>query len=212
MPRKAMYTKEQITGAAYKLARCGGMEAVVSRSVANELGCTTMPIFSFFTNMEELRNEVYEKAKRDCIRFMSASLDYRPAFKEFGLRWVKFACEEPHLFTMLFTSDPAQIIGRFSGIFDPITQSIMDSFALSDREARELLDRMIIYANGVACFLMHKPELLTQEELGRMLSDVCTGLVMTLKLKNGTFDESFARRMLDADHLLPVRFNGENNE
>lgn len=212
MPRKAKYTKQQILDAAFRLAREGGMEAVVSRAVAKELGCTTMPIFSFYTNMDELRGEVFERACRQCTAFMTEALAYKPAFKEFGLRWVKFACDEPKLFTMLFSSEPAQTIEKFAGIFGPVTQSIIDSFSLERQEARELLDQMIIHANGIAGFLMYKPDVLSQEELGRMLSRNCIGLVMELKLKNGTFDEEQIKRMINAENVLPVRIIGEKHE
>ena len=212
MPRKAQYNRQQIIDAAYELARKQGMEAVVSRSVAARLGCTTMPIFSFFTSMEELRGEVYERAKKTCVDYLMEALDYTPAFKEFGLRWVQFACREPALFTILFSDDPASVTDDFSSLFESITQSIIDGFGLDVPEAQELLYQMLIHANGIASFLKHKPDRLSVRELGRILSETCVGIVLTMKLENGTFDESLARRMIASVDQIPQKINGESNE
>lgn len=205
MPRKAQYTREQIIDAAYELVRMGGEAAVTARSVANKLGCTTMPIFSFFTGMGELRSEVCLKAKKICTEYLMASVGCTPTFKEFGLRWVRLASTEPRLFSFLFSAAPSSIMEEFSKLFSVIRQSVQDSFCLNAFEAKELMEQMIIYANGIASFLIRDPELLTEQEVGRRLSDVCIGLVISIQMKNGTYNEEFARRMLEARDELPVK-------
>lgn len=212
MPRKAQYNREQILSAAYEVARTGGIDAVVARTVANKLGCTTMPIFSFFTGMEELRSAVYEKAKSNCVAYLLEACTYTPAFKEFGLRWVNYAVMEPRLFLMLFSSDQETMITEFKELFVPILESIRETFSLSEEQSRELLKHNIFHANGIAAFLMNRPGMFDRVDVGRRLSNVCIGLVAAMRMKDGTFREEQFREMLEADSRLPVKKIGGNNE
>lgn len=212
MPRKAQYTREQIILAAYELAREGGMEAVVARAVANKLGCTTMPIFSFFAGMDELRDAVYEMAKSKCVTYLLESRTYTPAFKEFGLRWVNYAVKEPRLFPMLFSADPETLLIDFRELFVPILESIRESFGLNEEQCRELLLENIFHANGIAAFLMNRPGKFSRAEIGRRLSSVCIGLVAAMRLKDGTFREDEFREMLNANSCLPMKKYGGNHE
>ena len=212
MPRKAQYTREQIILAAYELAREGGMEAVVARAVANKLGCTTMPIFSFFAGMDELRDAVYEMAKSKCVAYLLEARSYTPAFKEFGLRWVNYAVKEPRLFPMLFSADPDKLLVEFRELFEPILQSIRDSFGLGDEQCRELLLENIFHANGIAAFLMNHPGRYTRAEVGQRLSSVCIGLVAEMQMKQGTFSEECFRKMLASGNRLPMKKYGGNHE
>ena len=102
MPPKPKYTKEEIVDAAFELAREKGIDAVVAREVGKRLNTSSTPIFTVFDNMEELKNEVFQRAKNMFIQYMDDVLEYQPAFKEFGMRWVRFAKEEPNLYSFLF--------------------------------------------------------------------------------------------------------------
>ena len=62
MPPKVKVSKEQIVSAALDLIRHQGYDALNARSIAAALGCSTQPIFSNFTTMEELRGTVIQAA------------------------------------------------------------------------------------------------------------------------------------------------------
>jgi len=64
MPPRVKVTREQITEAALKAVRVGGEAALNARSIAALLGCSTQPIFSNFSSMEELRDEVLKAAEQ----------------------------------------------------------------------------------------------------------------------------------------------------
>ena len=52
MPRKFMFTREEIISAALKLIRKGGMPALTARALGAELGTSSRPVFGLFKNME----------------------------------------------------------------------------------------------------------------------------------------------------------------
>ena len=103
MPPKPKFTREEIVLAAYDMAAARGIDAVMAREVGKAMGSTARPIFTVFSGMDELKEEVRALAMRRCLEDLSGAFDYEPAFKEFGMRWVRFALEQPHLYSLLFS-------------------------------------------------------------------------------------------------------------
>ena len=62
MPPKPKFTKEQILDAALDIARTRGANAIVARDVGKRLGTSSSPIFTFWSNMDELLADVKTKA------------------------------------------------------------------------------------------------------------------------------------------------------
>ena len=122
MPPKPKYTKEEIVNAAYELTREKGIDAVVAREVGKRLNTSASPIFTVWNSMEELKEEVWKLAKQKYQEYMEDIFDYASAFKEFGMRWVRFAAEEPNLYRLLFLSkrDTHNPYTRFKQDFESI--------------------------------------------------------------------------------------------
>ena len=102
MPRKVQYTKEQIVQVAIDIIRKDGTSALSSRSISKALGCSISPIFRTYSSMEELMDDVRKKAEKIFIDYVSDVYDYTPAFKEFGMRLIRFSKMEPNLFFFMF--------------------------------------------------------------------------------------------------------------
>ena len=90
---------------AFELVRREGHDALTARSLAAELGCSTQPIMYRFPDLAELREEVYRRADEFHTRYVLEGGD----LVGMGLRYVRFAAEEPELFRLLFQS------GHFDG-------------------------------------------------------------------------------------------------
>ena len=58
MPRSYMFTKEQVLDAAIELTREKGFSAVSARSLGEQLGTTSRPIFSHFENMADVQKGI----------------------------------------------------------------------------------------------------------------------------------------------------------
>ena len=143
MPPKPKYTKEEIITAGYEVMRESGIDAVVARIVGKRLGTTATPIFTYFDTMEELKEEVYRKAQRECADYLNECIDFFPAFKEFGLRWIRFAKENPHIYSMLFMLHGPQkttvgfINTEVIEIMKQMQRENMYTFSISEQNAEE---------------------------------------------------------------------------
>ena len=105
MPREATTTREAMIEGAFELVRREGYDALTARSLAAELGCSTQPIMYRFPDLSELREEVYRRADEFHTHYLLKGED----IMDIGLRYVRFAAEEPRLFRLLFQS------GHFDG-------------------------------------------------------------------------------------------------
>ena len=105
MPKKPSTTKEAMIEGAFQLIREKGHEFLTARNLAAFLGCSTQPIMYQFPNLDALRDLTYQKADAFHSEYILAGGD----LLEMGLRYIRFAEEEPQLFRFLFQS------GRFSG-------------------------------------------------------------------------------------------------
>ena len=106
MPKKPTTTREAILDGAFRLVREQGHEALTVRNLASFLGCSTQPIMYQFPDTDVLKDLTYRKADAFHSEYILAAGD----LLEIGLRYVRFAEEEPQLFRFLFQS------GRFSGL------------------------------------------------------------------------------------------------
>lgn len=204
MPPKPKYTKEEIVNAAYELTREKGIDAVVAREVGKRLNASSSPIFTVWNSMDELKEEVRKLAKQKYQAYMADIFDYSPSFKEFGMRWVGFAAEEPNLYRLLFLSQGNEhspyirFKQEFESIINPLVEEIIKTFGLSEADAEDLLNRMIIFANGIAAFVITDKDSFSKEAVSRDLSQVCIGIVITDKLSDGTIDMSAAKKLAES--------------
>ena len=57
MPKQRI-TKEMVVNAAFEIAENGGMEQVTVKSIADKIGCSVQPSYSYCKNMDGLRQDV----------------------------------------------------------------------------------------------------------------------------------------------------------
>ena len=204
MPPKPKYTKEEIVNAAFELTREKGIDAVVAREVGKRLNTSSSPIFTIWSSMEELKEDVRRLAIQKYREYMADIFDYFPSFKEFGMRCVGFAAEEPNLFRLLFLtkreehSPYARFKQEFESIFIPLVEEIMSQFGLSKSDAEDLLSQMIIFANGIAAYVLTDENSFSRETVSRDLSRVCIGIVLIKKLGDGSIDMSAAKALANS--------------
>lgn len=111
MPPKTKISKEAIIKKAFELTQRNGFEKVTARALANELNCSTQPIFHTFRNMEDLKKEVYLETRS----FFEATMLQPPSdpemsyFLSMGLKYIELAQKEKHLFRLLCMSDSVQL-------------------------------------------------------------------------------------------------------
>ena len=60
MPKQRI-TKEIVVNAAFEIARNSGMEQVMVKNIADKIGCSVQPIYSYCKNMDGLRQDVVKQ-------------------------------------------------------------------------------------------------------------------------------------------------------
>jgi AcrR family transcriptional regulator len=101
MPAKNLFKRDTLLEAAFKIVRTKGWERLSARSLAKELNCSTMPIYSYIKSMKRLEKELGKKAINLLLTYQTTKRTEQ-AFFDMGLGYVLFAKEEKNLFRFLF--------------------------------------------------------------------------------------------------------------
>ena len=126
MPPKFKFTRDQIIKNALELVRKGGWEALTTRSLAESLGSSARPIYSFFKSMVELEQEI---SKRGVDMLYACMIQKRTGdpWHDHGIGYVIFAQKEPALFRGM---NDEKHIAHFKAygeiIWDTLTDSLSD--------------------------------------------------------------------------------------
>jgi hypothetical protein len=101
MPRKPQFTIGNVIAAAFGLVRKNGWPGLSAAAVADSLGCSTMPIYSHFKNMQKLQDEVVRKGW-----LLLQAYESKPycgdAWIDQAIGYVHFAKKEQKLFMCMF--------------------------------------------------------------------------------------------------------------
>ena len=133
-----------------------------------------------FRDMNEVLNAIRSAAEKAFIDRMEGVTDYFPAFKEFGLRLVRFAKEEPNVFQLLFMGrDSRPEIAE--SIAKECLQSSGQGYDLNKEQADLLFRQMWPVACGIAALCIKHPEDFPEETVSKTLTYHFTGVVSLIK-------------------------------
>ena len=176
---KVKISKEDIKTAAVEMVRESGAEALNARALAAKLGCSTQPIFSNFSSMEEIRGEVIRLADglyQSYIKNEVESGKY-PPFKASGMAYIRFAKDEKELFKLLFMRDrTGEKIGNGGEAGEKIVEMVMESTGLDRKRAYMFHLEMWIYVHGIATMLATGYLNWDWEIISKMLTDAYCGM------------------------------------
>ena len=155
-PRNTQFSRGDIIEAAFRLVREKGWEGFSVGAVAKSIGGSTMPIYSQFSNVRELEDEVCRKAME--------LLKERLLEDRTGDRWidqaisyVNFAVEEKHLFRCLSDGRNLELQKQLGmGLVDFIDGTLVDYplFAgLNEMEFRLIRMARMMFAQRLAHWL-----------------------------------------------------------
>lgn len=187
MPPKARYSREKIIDVAYEMVRKNGEDCLSARTIAKELGCSTAPIFTVFSSIEELYDEVVKRAKALYDRYIEEGFSATPAFKGTGMKYIQFAKDEPELFRMLFmraTPDtpPSHYFPSGDDNEPLIRKNVERTYEMDEERARKLYNHLSVYVHGIAVLFAQGICVFTDEDVSRMLSEMFLALTKGEKL------------------------------
>ena len=102
MPKQKI-TREMVIEAAFDIARREGMEKVIVKNIADKLGCSVQPIYSYCSNMEGLKAALTERTGTFMKEYLAAHIEKKDYFRSMGRAQLRFAREEPQLFQLIFS-------------------------------------------------------------------------------------------------------------
>jgi AcrR family transcriptional regulator len=187
MPPKQKFTREEIIAAALELVRREGIAALTARGLGLELGTSSRPIFTAFQNMEEVEQETIRAIQALYNEYVDSGLAETPAFKGVGMAYIRFAKEEPHLFTLLFMTRNGTpfsldtILPEIDPNSEKILMSIEEPYVFSREYAKRLYTSMWIFSHGIACLCASGMTIPTEEETSALLTEACIALIIKLK-------------------------------
>ncbi len=152
MPKQRI-TKEMVVEAAFEIARSGGMEQVMVKTIADKLGCSVQPIYSYCNNMEGLRKDVTARACCFIKKYVAERMDKEEPFRSTGRAYVQLAKEEPHLYK-IFILHQREGISSLEDLYRSEAGPHMAGFiaekcGISIQQAKQLHLNMLIYTIGV---------------------------------------------------------------
>ena len=186
MPPKSQITNEMIVAAGVELVRSSGAEAVNVRRIAEELNCSTQPIMYRFSTVEELKAEIYAEADRLHSEYiMTAEVAADDPMLAIGLRYIRFAAEEKHLFRFLFQSDKyanssfEELIG--SDGLAPVFAVIQAEAEITEQQSREAFSALFLTVHGIASLLANNSLQYDEGYFTNVLTNVFMGVIGAMK-------------------------------
>lgn len=185
MPPKSKITREQIIDAAFAIARTEGAERINARSVAARLSCSTQPVMYHFAAVEDLKRAVYEKADEfhtACLMDFSEGED---PMLGMGLRYIRFAAQEPHLFRFLFQSNhfAGKTLYELTGApeLEPVFTILQASASAGREDAVEIFHLLFLFVHGCAAMLANNAIPYEERTAIRRLKLAYAGAVAAVK-------------------------------
>lgn len=178
MAPRVKITKQDITDMSMELVREKGYGALNARSIAEKLGCSTQPIFTNFSSLEE----VVEETRKVCYRAYLGYIEREvtsgkyPAYKAFGMAYMRFAAEEKELFKFLFMCDRMGAEKGEAEDFSAAVEMIMQANGISRETAQRMHFEMWCFVHGIGTMLATSFYTLDWETISQMTSDIYHGL------------------------------------
>ena len=167
MPKQRI-TKEMVVDAAFAIARKGGMEEVMVKNIADKIGCSVQPNYSYCKNMDGLRKDVIARTVCFIQEYIAAHVEKKDFFRSTGRAYMQLAKEEPHLFK-IFILHQRRGISSLEDLYRLETDAhmaayIADTLHIPMPRAKQLHLHMLVYTMGLgAIFSITTPGISTDE-------------------------------------------------
>ncbi|MFI3200247.1 MAG: TetR-like C-terminal domain-containing protein [Eubacteriales bacterium] len=175
MARKETITREYVLTTTFDMVRQKGYGEVTARKLADQLGCSTQPIFRLYNGMSSLLEAVYPLAIEFFHNHTRTFMDQNKVpFVDLGMAYIVFAREETNLFRLLFLSDVRQgrsmyeLLNAEDGF---VSGEIVKATNAGSQQPSELFMKLWICIHGIACMTLTNDYDLTTEETLVLLKD-----------------------------------------
>lgn len=189
MPPKPKFTRQEIVDCALQIVAESGAEALTANSLRTKLNCSASPIFTVFSSMKEIAEEVWAEAMHRLESLQINGQDM-PHFKQIGMKLIVFAMSEPNLFNLLFLQandkamDFESLISKLgSGVQESIL-ALEEDYGLTVQQANRVFRTMLVFTFGLGAMCSTKVCNFSQKEVSEMLTAQFSAVLAFEKSQN----------------------------
>jgi AcrR family transcriptional regulator len=207
MPPKVKFQKNDIVQTAFEIVRKRGFKELSARAVAQQLHCSTRPIYSYFNSMEELDVVILKKAAQLLVEYQTTERTGN-VFLDIGIGYVLFALNEKHLFALMFNEsvtfkrhrENIKILGIDASLIEAMkTDPGLEG--MSEEQLRTILTKMWIFTHGLASLISVKDAKSgSEQDVIKILMEV--GRAVIADAKNMSTGQECAAEMKENEPLL----------
>lgn len=184
MPKQTV-DKEEILKIALQMTREQGFESVNARSVAKRMGYSVQPIYSYFNNMESLKEAICGAAMQFYSGFIYSRVDKDGVLESMARANVAFAKYETHLFKLLFFQK-LNGLNSFNDIYEwmgdkQATKQLAEKLSLPEEKVKEIYIMLIVFTHGVATMIATGGANISDEESAEILEKAYNAFVKLQK-------------------------------
>ena len=195
MAPRNKFSRDEMIERAVQVVRKQGIGALTAKSLANELGVSTQPVFTCFHTIEEVRREVVNAAKILYDDYVKEGLCNDIPFLGFGMHYIRFAKEEPELYRLLFLStDQSEGNSAFEEMnasLELVTDSMQETYHIDAKTAERYFRDMWLVAHSFATLIVTGSCPYTDQEIGRILTGFSIGHCMAIKEIPGFVEDNY---------------------
>lgn len=204
MAPKNKFTKEEMVEAAMRVVRARGISGLTAKTLADELGTSTQPVFTAFGSMDTVRQEVYAAAVRVYDGYADAGLKEKIPFFGVGMQYIRFAREEPELYRLLFlTQTPNQkcrAMKSMQHLQELVQPTLTHVYHITPEEADLYFRDLWFVVHSLSTLIVTGDCPYSDREIGQILTGFSISLCKSIKeipgFAAGTFDRDAAFRAL----------------
>lgn len=187
MTRKATYNRTGIINAAIEVIEKHGKKSFSVRNVAKHMNSSTQPIYSFFSDSQELYQEALLEIKKRLLAYTRIEYSDYP-FRNMGFGFTLFARDYPNLFRTFFDNSDFNI--QFVNEFLDDLRAALDTDERFDQLSSQgkdlLLEKMWTFSFGYAYLIINGLVKDTSDEaVKKMILDVGTIVIKDALQKEG---------------------------
>ena len=205
MAPKNKFTKEEMIEAALRVVQKKGIDSLTAKTIADELGTSTRPIFTSFGSMDEVKQAVYEAAVRVYDSYTEAGLKEKIPFLGVGKSYIRFAQEEPELYRLLFLTRTPEYsaIKSMRHLQTLVRPSLMNIYHITAEEADLYFRDLWLVAHSLCTLIVTGDCPYSDQEIGQILTgfsiSVCKSIKEIPGFTAGIFDRDATFRTLTGE-------------
>ena len=204
MAPKNKFTKDEMVDAAIRVVRAKGIDCLTAKTMADELGISTQPVFTAFGSMDGVKQEVYAAAVRVYDGYANAGLKEKIPFLGVGMQYIRFAREEPKLYRLLFltrTQDQEySAMKSMRHLQELVRPTLMNVYHITAEEADLYFRDLWFVVHSLSTLIVTDDCPYSDREIGQILTSFSISIYKSIKeipgFAEGTFDRDTEFRAL----------------